>query len=712
MSVDKVFRQRMRGTHFLLTVMLAAVFCFSFAPRVFAATTSFDTASTAVLPGSIAGTDRIGTAIKIAQAGWPDGSQNVLVVPADRANLVDALSAAPLAGQLKAPILVTYKSGLDSRVAAEITALQATHIYAIGALSPAVVNSLKGIAGASVIPLQGASRTDTAALVAKQLTGSRGSFVVGYNGIPDALSASSYAAANGYAILIANPNGTLPSSEAPFTGAGVYVLGGPSLVADIPGATRLAGTDRYATNEKIITGLTFKYDKVYLANGETMVDALAGSSLAAQTDSPMVLVNSDTTKPIPANVSKEFTYGTQVIGLGGSGVVPASLLNLAQQAAGTVVSAAPVSVTTKAGQAPVLPATVTATMSDGTTQSVAVTWASVASSVYAAPGTFAVSGEIARSAVKAKANVVVTGSAPTLTGLPPVSIATTVGNPPVLPATLTATMSDGTTRVVAVTWSNVAPSQYASAGTFVVVGRVADSTLTATATVTVTVTSVKPVYYGSDSGTGSSPFTPDFYIGQLGYGTHEHFDPSSGGDDHSGSYFNGSGAAKATWIYGYWLVSGLSAAPKGITAAAWGQKQAQVAYQAFQDLSKYYGSKVKPVVFVDVEDCGGGLDAKDYTNNQQIYTSFVNWLRQNSTVKVGTYSSPSEWGSLTMGSNFAPLTPGYYWVADYPDVGGHPDQNALTPSNPFWVNFPQTSEQAEIWQFEGTPDYNVARVLP
>lgn len=700
----------MRGAHFLLAVISTVVFCFLFTPRVFAATTSANSAGIMAPPASIAGADRIGTAIGVARAGWPDGSQNVVVVPADQANLVDALSAAPLAGQLKAPILVTYKSGLDSRVAAEITALKATRIYAIGALSPSVVKSLKGIAGANVIQLQGASRTDTATLVAKQLTGSRGSFVVGYNGIPDALSVSSYAAANGYAILIANPDGTLPASEADFTGSGVYMLGGPSLVADIPGATRLAGTDRYATNEKIITGLPFKYDEVYLANGETMVDALAGSSLAALTDSPIVLVNSATTGPLPADVSKEFRYGTQVIGLGGSGVLPEGILTLAQQAAGTVVSVQPVSVTTKAGQAPVLPATVAATMSDGTTQNVAVTWASVDASVYAAPGTFVVSGDIARSAIKATANLVVTGSAPTVTGLPPVSITTTVGNPPVLPTTLTATMSNGASESVAVAWSAVSPSQYASAGTFVVVGRVAGSTLTAIATVTVTAGT--DMYYGSDSGTGSAAFAQDFYIGQLGYGTHEHFDPGSGGDDSGGGYFNGSGAAKATRIYGYWLLSGLSAAPKGTTAAAWGQEQAQLAYRAFQDLSKYYGSKVKPVVFADVEDCGGGLDSKDYTNNRAIYASFVNWLKENTMVKPGTYSSPHEWGSLTMGSNFAPLTPGYYWVADYPDLGGHPDQNALTPSNPFWVNFPQTNEQAEIWQFEGTPDYDVARILP
>ncbi|SPF56962.1 hypothetical protein SBF1_9580001 [Candidatus Desulfosporosinus infrequens] len=78
--------------------------------------------------------------------------------------------------------------------------------------------------------------------------------------------------------------------------------------------------------------------------------------------------------------------------------------------------------------------------------------------------------------------------------------------------------------------------------------------------------------------------------------------------------------------------------------------------------------------------------------------------------KPGTYSSPREWNTQSMGANFAPLTPGYYWIADYP--GGIPDQSILTTTNQFWTCFPQTSEQAQMWQFEGTPDYDVARVLP
>ena len=59
---------------------------------------------------------------------------------------------------------------------------------------------------------------------------------------------------------------------------------------DIPGATRLFGADRFATNQAVVSALTYKYDHVYVANGTDahLVDSLVASSLAAKSDSPIV----------------------------------------------------------------------------------------------------------------------------------------------------------------------------------------------------------------------------------------------------------------------------------------------------------------------------------------------------------------------------------------------------------------------------------------
>ena len=202
------------------------------------------------------GADRVGTSVAIAQSGWTNGSSAVIVAPADDANLVDALSVAPLAGELKAPILLTGKGALDPQVQSEIAALHSTKVYAVGALSQDVISSLQSISGLNVTVLQGADRFDTATKIASMLQSPEGSFVVGYNGLADAMSVASYAAANNYAILISNPDGSLPASESSFKGSKVYLVGGQALVNDISEATRLYGTDRYATNDKVLTALS------------------------------------------------------------------------------------------------------------------------------------------------------------------------------------------------------------------------------------------------------------------------------------------------------------------------------------------------------------------------------------------------------------------------------------------------------------------------
>jgi len=68
---------------------------------------------------------------------------------------------------------------------------------------------------------------------------------------------------------------------------------------------------------------------------------------------------------------------------------------------------------------------------------------------------------------------------------------TVAGILPILPSTVIATMSDGATKVVNVTWVTPSPSQYASAGTFTLNGTITEST-TIKAIATVTVVKIEP----------------------------------------------------------------------------------------------------------------------------------------------------------------------------------------------------------------------------
>jgi hypothetical protein len=210
--------------------------------------------------------------------------------------------------------------------------------------------------------------------------------------------------------------------------------------------------------------------------------------------------------------------------------------------------------------------------------------------------------------------------------------------------------------------------------------------------------------FGSDSSSSPNPKGEDFYLGKLGYGNTVQFDASTGSEE----YFSIARAQNARYVFGYWFLSGIQNAPRGTSASDWGAQQAKLALQTYEAMKGVYGSKVKPVIFIDIESALSGMKDYDYANNQSVYNAFVNYLNQyGKGVKPGTYSSRGNW-ERTMG-NFSPSTPGDYWLAYYP--GDIPTN--LTTSNTYWVNFPGTNEKTEIWQYYGgNDDYDVAWKLP
>lgn len=251
---------------------------------------SFNTfADTGVTASRLFGSDRFGTAIAVADAGWTT-ADNAILAPSADANLVDTLAAAPLAGKTT-PLLLTENNTLTDITKAELEKLGVKNIYVVGAISQSVVDQIDAMSGVKATVLKGSDRIGTDAAISSELTNPAGIFVVGYNALADALSVASFAAANNYSILVANPDGSLPASEAAFLGSKVYIIGGPTLVADIPGATRLYGPDRFATNQAVLNALNYQYNHVYVANGTDahLVDSLIASPLAAMSNSPIVL---------------------------------------------------------------------------------------------------------------------------------------------------------------------------------------------------------------------------------------------------------------------------------------------------------------------------------------------------------------------------------------------------------------------------------------
>ena len=153
--------------------------------------------------------------------------------------------------------------------------------------------------------------------------------------------------------------------------------------------------------------------------------------------------------------------------------------------AATAVSTKAVDITTTAGVAPQLPASVEVTWSDGTTTKEVVSWNAVSASAYAQAGSFDVTGTIAAApGVQATAHVTVTALTAVRAVLDNSVISTTAGVAPTLPATARVTWSNGKTSTETVVWNTVDPALYAKAGTFDVKGTAAGVAVTAHVNVT------------------------------------------------------------------------------------------------------------------------------------------------------------------------------------------------------------------------------------
>ena len=238
----------------------------------------------------IVGSDRYDTAAKIADKL---GSYDNVVLVNATSTMSDGLSASGLAGKEKGAILLTKKDSIPKATMDRIKKVK--KVYIIGgeaAISQKVYNEItKNVPNIKIERFGGKTRVETSELVAKKLGNYSDAFVVnGFKGEADAMSASAIAAKKGAPILLTNGK---KSTHVKRSGVEYYVIGGSNVVdksiADKYNAEVLAGKDRYETNREVITEFYSNSDKLYLANGDTLVDALTASPLAK--NEGIVLVN-------------------------------------------------------------------------------------------------------------------------------------------------------------------------------------------------------------------------------------------------------------------------------------------------------------------------------------------------------------------------------------------------------------------------------------
>lgn len=245
----------------------------------------------------IIGSDRYETAARIAdKLGSYD---NVVLVNAE-SSMSDGLAASGLAGKENGAILLTKKDSIPKATMDRIKKVK--KVYIIGgeaAISKKVSDEItKNVPNVKIERLGGKTRVETSEIVVKKLGNYSDAFVVnGFKGEADAMSASAIAAKKGAPILLTNGK---TSTHAKKPGVEYYVIGGDNVVdksiADKYNAEVLAGKDRYATNKEVINEFYSGSDKVYIVNGDKLVDALTASPLAKKDG--IVLVNEKSDKSI------------------------------------------------------------------------------------------------------------------------------------------------------------------------------------------------------------------------------------------------------------------------------------------------------------------------------------------------------------------------------------------------------------------------------
>lgn len=298
----------------------------------------------------LAGATRLETAVALSQSAHVAGSARaVIVVPAD--SHVEALVAAPLAGLLDAPILLSGPDGLAPVVAVEIERLGPDSAYVIGShaqLGEQVTQDLKDAGVVNQARIEAENRYALSAAVAAEVlsyptpAGTGAILALGdaedaSRAWPDALSASAWAARTNTPVLLTEGD-RLPQAVRDFLDARrpalVSVVGGTAAIteevavaaADAADAElrRLAGPTRYGTSVAVADAAReagLDDSNIWVATGRNFPDALAAGPAAALSRSPLVLIDGLDAAGAPSSAGWLADQAEELVVVGGTAVI-------------------------------------------------------------------------------------------------------------------------------------------------------------------------------------------------------------------------------------------------------------------------------------------------------------------------------------------------------------------------------------------------------
>lgn len=244
--------------------------------------------------------DPIASGIAVYEQGRSVYGDTVVVTRVD--DYADGIAATPLAAALKAPVLLTSKNVLDSRVLQAVQRHGVRRAVVVGgpnAVSDAAAAQLART-GLHVQRVAGGNRSETARAVADEVLGvSRSTsapvFVATGLSFPDALSAGAAAAKAGGVVVLSNgpvlDGPTLAFLRSDKTREVLAVGGAADRAVQAAGlrSVSLAGRDRYHTAQLVAQHGFSKPANVVMTSGLTFAHSLAASAYAAQLKAPLLL---------------------------------------------------------------------------------------------------------------------------------------------------------------------------------------------------------------------------------------------------------------------------------------------------------------------------------------------------------------------------------------------------------------------------------------
>ncbi|QFG68407.1 cell wall-binding repeat-containing protein [Ornithinimicrobium pratense] len=294
--------------------------------------------------GRVHGGDRYATSAAISRHAFPQGADVVYLARGDE--FADALAGGMLTD---GPILLVRAcGGVPRSVRAEIARLNPSQVVALGGPNAVCDASLaEAAAGRPASRLAGVNRYDTAVEISLRAwpepNDADALYATSGHAYADAVAGGGL---NDGPVLLVRPDGSYPTSVLAelgrISGPPVVGLGGTTVISDATLADmdwgtsqlpdRLHGSNRYDT-AVTIAGRAYPEgpSTVYLARGDTLVDAVAAGGLA---DGPVLLVG-PTCGALRTSVKTYLSLVApqQVLALGGQGAVCDATVDAAVAAA-------------------------------------------------------------------------------------------------------------------------------------------------------------------------------------------------------------------------------------------------------------------------------------------------------------------------------------------------------------------------------------------